>query len=138
MRKRRPRRRHPGADPGRGPAECRWSLDFVHDQFANGRRFQILPVGETEDPAAIADLDLIERHVERVQLPRPAITLAWTALRRRKRYRSGALRKTGDEARRNALLTAIVMTRGWVEMRLMRLIFKSAVSNGRSNEYLQG
>ena len=59
---------------------ARWSLDFVQDQFANGRRFQILPVGETEDPAAIADLDLIERHVERVQLPRPAITLAWTAL----------------------------------------------------------
>jgi hypothetical protein len=60
---------------------ARWSLDFgfVHDQFANGRRFQILPVGETEDPAAIADLDLIERHVERVQLPRPAIALAWTA-----------------------------------------------------------
>ena len=82
MRKRRARRRAVGT---RAPIlvearpNARWSLDFVHDQFANGRRFQILPVGETEDPAAIADLDLIDRHVERVQLPRPAITLAWTA-----------------------------------------------------------
>jgi hypothetical protein len=82
VRKRRARRRALGT---RAPIlvearpNARWSLDFVHDQFANGRRFQILPVGETEEPAAIADLDLIERHGERVQLPRPAITLAWTA-----------------------------------------------------------
>ena len=25
-------------------ANARWSLDFVHDQFANGRRFRILNV----------------------------------------------------------------------------------------------
>ena len=25
-----------GADPGRGRPNARWSLDFVHDQFANG------------------------------------------------------------------------------------------------------
>jgi len=36
-------------------------------------------------------------------------------LRRREGYRSGALRKTGDEARRNALLTAIVKARGWID-----------------------
>ena len=47
VRKRRARRRAVGS---RAPilveakANARWSLDFVHDQFANGRRFRILNV----------------------------------------------------------------------------------------------
>ena len=40
-----PRGGCPGANPGRGSANARWSLDFVHDQFANGRRFRILNIG---------------------------------------------------------------------------------------------
>lgn len=34
----------PCPDPGRGRPNARWSLDFVHDQFANGRRFRILNI----------------------------------------------------------------------------------------------
>src|ERR1700709_2867141 len=48
VRKRRARRRAVGT---RAPilieakANARWSLDFVHDQFACGRRFRILNIG---------------------------------------------------------------------------------------------
>ena len=31
-------------NPGRGQGEARWSLDFVHDQLAQGRRFRILNI----------------------------------------------------------------------------------------------
>src|SRR3954462_11683239 len=47
IRKRRGRRKAVG---GRGPIlleakpNVRWSLDFVHDQFANGRRFRVLNI----------------------------------------------------------------------------------------------
>ena len=29
---------------GEARSNARWSLDFVHDQFANGRRFRILNI----------------------------------------------------------------------------------------------
>ena len=56
-----PRRRNAGADPGRGEANARWSLDFVHDQLAGGRRFRILNVVDDvtrECLAAIADTSI--------------------------------------------------------------------------------
>src|SRR5664279_2642392 len=64
VRKRRARRRAVGA---RAPIlvetkpNARWSLDFVHDQFASGRRFRILNVVDDvtrEFPAAIPEIAL--------------------------------------------------------------------------------
>jgi putative transposase len=71
VRKRRSRRRAIGA---RAPilveakANARWSLDFVHDQLAGGRRFRILNVVDDvtrECLAAIADTSLSGRRVAR-------------------------------------------------------------------------
>jgi transposase InsO family protein len=71
VRKRRARRRAVGA---RAPilveakANARWSLDFVHDQFASGRRFRILNVVDDvtrECLAAIPDTSISGRRVAR-------------------------------------------------------------------------
>ena len=71
MRKRRARRRAVGA---RAPilveakANARWSLDFVHDQFAHGRRFRILNIVDDvtrECLAAIPDTSISGRRVAR-------------------------------------------------------------------------
>ena len=71
MRKRRTRRRAVGA---RAPIlvearpNARWSLDFVHDQFACGRRFRILNVVDDvtrECLAAIPDTSISGRRVAR-------------------------------------------------------------------------
>ena len=71
VRKRRPRRRAVGA---RAPIlvearpNARWSLDFVHDQFANGRRFRILNIVDDvtrECLAAIPDTSIPGRRVAR-------------------------------------------------------------------------
>jgi transposase InsO family protein len=71
VRKRRARRRAVGA---RAPllveavANARWSVDFVHDQFARGRRFRILNIVEDvtrECLAAIPDTSISERRVAR-------------------------------------------------------------------------
>jgi putative transposase len=71
MRKRRARRRAMGT---RAPilveavANARWSLDFVHDQFANRRRFRILNVVDDvtrECLAAIPDTSISGRRVAR-------------------------------------------------------------------------
>ena len=71
MRKRRARRRAVGT---RAPIlvgampNARWSLDFVHDQFANGRRFRILNVVDDvtrECLAAIPDTSIPGRRVAR-------------------------------------------------------------------------
>src|SRR5476649_2176747 len=71
VRKRRGRRRAVGT---RAPiliearANARWSLDFVHDQFANGRRFRILNVVDDvtrECLAAIPDTSISGRRVAR-------------------------------------------------------------------------
>jgi putative transposase len=71
VRKRRARRRAVGT---RAPilveavANARWSLDFVHDQFANGRRFRILNVVDDvtrECLAAIPDTSISGRRVAR-------------------------------------------------------------------------
>ena len=71
MRKRRARRRAVGA---RAPIlvearpNARWSLDFVHDQFACGRRFRILNVVDDvtrECLAAIPDTSISGRRVAR-------------------------------------------------------------------------
>ena len=71
VRKRRARRRAVGT---RAPilvearANARWSLDFVHDQFANGRRFRILNVIDDvtrECLAAIPDTSISGRRVVR-------------------------------------------------------------------------
>jgi len=71
VRKRRARRRAVGM---RAPilveakANARWSLDFVHDQFANGRRFRILNVVDDvtrECLAAIPDTSISGRRVAR-------------------------------------------------------------------------
>jgi putative transposase len=64
VRKRRARRRAVGT---RAPIlvearpDARWSLDFVHDQFANGRRFRTLNIVDDvtrECPAAIPDTSI--------------------------------------------------------------------------------
>jgi putative transposase len=64
VRKRRARRRAVGT---RAPivveakANARWSLDFVHDPFANGRRFRILNIVDDvtrESLAAIPDTSI--------------------------------------------------------------------------------
>jgi putative transposase len=71
VRKRRTRRRAVGA---RAPIlvearpNARWSLDFVHDQFANGRRFRILNIVDDvtrECLAAIPDTSIPGRRVAR-------------------------------------------------------------------------
>jgi putative transposase len=71
VRKRRARRRAVGA---RAPIlvearpNARWSLDFVHDQFACGRRFRILNIVDDvtrECLAAIPDTSISERRVAR-------------------------------------------------------------------------
>ncbi|MGY2986166.1 transposase InsO family protein [Bradyrhizobium sp. USDA 4508] len=58
----------PGADLGGSEAEWRWSLDFVHDQFANGRRFRILNIVDDvtkECLGAIPDTSISGRRVAR-------------------------------------------------------------------------
>ncbi|MGY3461696.1 transposase InsO family protein [Bradyrhizobium sp. LM3.4] len=71
VRKRRTRRRAVGV---RAPIlvearpNARWSLDFVHDQFASGRRFRILNIVDDvtrECLAAIPDTSLPGRRVAR-------------------------------------------------------------------------
>ena len=71
VRKRRARRRAAGT---RAPilveaaANARWSLDFVHDQFASGRRFRILNIVDDvtrECLAAIPDISISGRRVAR-------------------------------------------------------------------------
>jgi putative transposase len=71
VRKRRARRRAVGT---RAPilveakANARWSLDFVHDQFANGRRFRILNIVDDvtrECLAAIPDTSISGKRVAR-------------------------------------------------------------------------
>lgn len=80
VRKRKARRRAVGA---RAPilvearATARWSLDFVHDQFACGRRFRVLNIVDDvtrECVAAIPDTSISGRRVARelTALPRPA------------------------------------------------------------------
>lgn len=71
VKKRRTRRRAVG---GRAPilveakANARWSLDFVHDQLASGRRFRVLNVVDDvtrECLAAVADTSISGRRVAR-------------------------------------------------------------------------
>jgi hypothetical protein len=57
-----------GADPGRIQAEPRWSVDFVHDQLACGRRLRILNIVDDvtrECLAAIPDTSISGRRVAR-------------------------------------------------------------------------
>src|SRR5580698_106223 len=71
VRKRRSRRRAIGTRapiPVEAVANARWSLDFVHDQFANGRRFRVLNVVDDvtrECLAAIPDTSISGRRVAR-------------------------------------------------------------------------
>ena len=71
MRKRRSRRRAIGTRAlilMEHRANARWSLDFVHDQFAGGRRFRILNVVDDvtrECLAAIPDTSISGRRVAR-------------------------------------------------------------------------
>ncbi len=71
VRKRRARRRAVGARTPilvEAKANARWSLDFVHDQFACGRRFRILNVVDDvtrECLAAIPDTSISGRRVAR-------------------------------------------------------------------------
>jgi putative transposase len=71
VRKRRARRRAVGTRapiPVEARPNARWSLDFVHDQFANGRRFRILNIVDdvTRDClAAIPDTSIPGRRVAR-------------------------------------------------------------------------
>jgi transposase InsO family protein len=71
VRRRRSRKRAVGT---RAPAPVlalpnqRWSLDFVHDQMASGRRFRVLNVDDDvtrECLAAVPDMSISKRHVVR-------------------------------------------------------------------------
>lgn len=98
VRRRRSRRRAVGT---RAPAPVlalpnqRWSLDFVHDQMASGRRFRVLNVVDDvtrECLAAVPDTSISGRRVVRelteligqrgkpgmiVSVPAPGIPVAW-------------------------------------------------------------
>jgi putative transposase len=73
VRKRRARRRAVGTRTpilveAKAKANARWSLDFVHDQFARGRRFRILNIVDDvtrECLAAIPDTSISGRRVAR-------------------------------------------------------------------------
>jgi putative transposase len=71
VRKRRARRRAVGTRTPilvEAKANARWSLDFVHDQFARGRRFRILNIVDDvtrECLAAIPDTSISGRRVAR-------------------------------------------------------------------------
>jgi putative transposase len=71
VRKRRARRRAAGTRASilvENRPNARWSLDFVHDQFANGRRFRILNIVHDvtrECLAAIPDTSIPGRRVAR-------------------------------------------------------------------------
>ncbi len=92
MRKRRARRRTVGT---RAPilveaaANARWSLDFVHDQFACGQRFRILNIVDDvtrECPAAIPDTSISGLRVGRELTT--LIETAWQAWHDRLRQRN--------------------------------------------------
>ena len=71
MRKRRARRRAVGARAAPAPVALpnqRWSLDFVHDQMASGRRFRVLNIVDDvtrECLAAVPDTSISGRRVVR-------------------------------------------------------------------------
>ncbi|MCA6105291.1 IS3 family transposase [Bradyrhizobium australafricanum] len=71
VRKRRARRKAMGCRapiPVEAKPNARWSLDFVHDQFANGRRFRILNIVDDvtkECLGAIPDTSISGRRVAR-------------------------------------------------------------------------
>ena len=47
----------------------RWSMDFLHDQLGNGRRFRVLPMVDAysrEAPAMVADTSLTSARVVEV------------------------------------------------------------------------
>lgn len=101
VRKRRARRRAVGA---RAPIlvearpNARWSLDFVHDQFACGRRFRILNIVDDvtrECLAAIPDTSISGRRTAR----------ELTALVRRRGRPSMIVSDHGAEFTSNAILT---------------------------------
>ena len=131
-------------------------------------------VVETEDPAAIADRDLIERHVECVvikpqalevrlvptrqasplteepstkdlasQLPTPAITLAWTApsfAAVKGIVQAPSVKPAMKSASRDALLTAIVKARGWIDdIRLGRIASFAEIAKreGQSERHIR-
>ena len=101
VRKRRARRRAVGT---RAPIvvearpNARWSLDFVHDQFANGRRFRILNIVDDvtrECLAAIPDTSIPGRRVAR----------ELTTLIDRRGKPGMIVSDNGTEFTRNAMLT---------------------------------
>jgi putative transposase len=101
VRKRQARRRAVGT---RAPilveakANARWSLDFVHDQFANGRRFRILNIVDDvtrECLAAIPDTSISGKRVAR----------ELTALIGRRGKPGMIVSDNGTELTSNAILT---------------------------------
>jgi putative transposase len=101
VRKRRARRRAVGTRapiPVQARPNARWSLDFVHDQFANGRRFRILNIVDDvtrECLAAIPDTSI------------PALRVAreLTALTDRRGKPGMIVSDNGTEFTCNAMLT---------------------------------
>jgi transposase InsO family protein len=79
-------------------ANARWSLDFVHDQFANGRRFRILNIVDDvtrECLAAIPDTSISGQRVAR----------ELTALIKRRGKPGMIVSDNGTELTSNAILT---------------------------------
>ena len=81
-----------------GRSNARWSLDFVHDQFANGQRFRVLNVVDDvtrECLAAIPDTSISGRRVAR----------ELTALVERRGKPGMIVSDNGTELNSNAILT---------------------------------
>jgi putative transposase len=101
VRKRRARRRAVGTRAPilvEGMPNARWSLDFVHDQFANGRRFRILNIVDDvtrERLAAIPETSISGRRVGR----------ELTALIERRGKPGMIVSDNGTELTCNAMLT---------------------------------
>ena len=67
--------------PMRGPTRPneRWSLDFVHDQLADGRRFRILNIVDDCSRVCVGQLVDLSISGARMALPRAAQGDAWAA-----------------------------------------------------------
>src|ERR1700688_4883274 len=101
VRKRRTRRRAVGA---RAPIlvearpNARWSLDFVHDQFANGRRFRILNIVDDVTRECLAALP-------DTSIPGERVARELTALINRRGKPGMIVSDNGTEFTCNAMLT---------------------------------
>ena len=119
VRKRKARRRAVGT---RAPilveakANARWSLDFVHDQFACGRRFSVLNIVDDvtrECLAAIPDTSISGRRVAReltALLERRGKPMARNSRRTRSSLGQRSTRSSGTTSHRESLCRTAILS----------------------------